>query len=190
MRSPESARETGEQPVRIQWACNARCIPCCCCCFRYDYESLSKNIPYYVSASYLYWRISLSIMADMKRAATHTRRWQRRLAVGCWRRRKMSEYERYELCIGLVHKQTLTLTHIYTHTCTLAEIWVGRRRTVYISPRLVVGLWVRRSPFAVFCFLTGAQGGDWLWLWRRLFFFLYLFFFFAALASNFFFPLL
>lgn len=85
----------------------------------------------------------------------HTRRRRRcRRAVGCRRRRrrKMSEYERYELCICIcmyawyINKPS----HINIHAQARTRV----RERVRARRRIVV-------VFVAFCFLTGAQGGDW-----------------------------
>lgn len=68
----------------------------------------------------------------------------------------MSEYERYELCICIcmyawyINKPSHTHKHRHAHECERVR---ARRRIVVV--------------FVAFCFLTGAQGGDWRRCRRR-----------------------
>jgi len=66
-----------------------------------------------------------------------------------------SEYERYELCICPVHKQTLAHTH--RGQSERERVLCGLE--AYCIHLLLLLVY----ECAVFCFLTGPQGGDWLW---------------------------
>lgn len=70
----------------------------------------------------------------------------------------MSEYERYELCICICMYAWYINKPSHTHTHTQARTRVRER--VLARRRIVV-------VFVAFCFLTGAQGGDWRRCRRR-----------------------